>query len=95
MTEYQPKRTSAPPRVIDGVTFLCWRLGICRYVWRSEDGRIAADRIGDCSTYWASVDGTRLGKRFRSLENAMRAGVALAGKPRAIPADQFDRKVRT
>lgn len=78
MTEYQPKRTSAPPKIIDGVTFLCWRLGICNYVWRSEDGRIAADSNGERSTYWASVDGQGLGKRFRSLETAMRAGVKAA-----------------
>lgn len=78
MGEYQEKRTSAPPKVINGVTFCCWRLGICNYVWRSEDGRLAANRRGERSTFWASVDGQRLPTRFRSLDAAMRAAVAKA-----------------
>lgn len=87
MTDYVQKRTSAPPKIVDGVTFLCWKTGILMTQWRSEDDRI---KIGDNghhrSTYWAMLDGKPLtgaggkSKRFQTQIAAMRAAAKLSKK---------------
>jgi hypothetical protein len=78
------KRTGAAPKVVDGVTFHCYRTGILTTEWRSEDGRLGASLYSQYhATYVARVGEKYLewffGKRFRSLENALRAAVK-AGK---------------
>lgn len=71
-------RTAARPCVVDGVTFHCYRTGILRYQWRSEDGRCAVGRNYERSTHYAAVDGTSLKPNFRSIETAMHAAVKRA-----------------
>lgn len=83
MTIPDPKaKTSAPPQVIDGVTFHCYRTGIGRTAWISEDGRIHVQRNYNSETYCASIDGTSIegtkpmkAKRFRTQSAAMLAAV--------------------
>lgn len=70
------KRTGARPQTISGVTFNCWHTGILRYEWRSDDNRLAAGSNYNKATYYGEVDGQRLGKKFRTLTNAMAAAVA-------------------
>jgi len=65
------KRTGAPAKTINGVTFHCYRIGVNRHQWRSEDGRIVAGRNYQRSTYHANLDGEPFYSRFRSLESAM------------------------
>jgi hypothetical protein len=78
MTE---KPTSAKPKIIDGVTFRCFSVGVLRYEWRSDDGRLAAYASYNLATYRATVDGLGVGdKKFRTLENAMKAAVKQARK---------------
>lgn len=77
MAEFVEKRTSAPPKAIEGVTFHCYRTGIGRYRWRSEDSRIEADRNFEASTYWSSLDGSTFKTRFRSMEAAMRHAITV------------------
>jgi len=81
------RRTSAQPRVVDGVTFFCYHAGVLRYAWRSEDGRIEVARnAGRSTTYRASVDGVPirgtsfngLARRFLTEAAAMRAAVKAA-----------------
>jgi hypothetical protein len=87
------RRTTAPPLVVAGVTFLCYHAGVLRYQWRSEDGRIIVARnAGNATTYRASVDGkpiassrpcadgfgTPKAKRFMTQDAAMRAAVKAA-----------------
>lgn len=74
----ESKRTSAPPKVIDGVTFHCYRTGIQQYLWRSEDGRCCAWSPTYRDTHAASVDGKGIPRRFMSLDNAMKAAVRTA-----------------
>lgn len=76
-------RTSASPKVVDGVTFHCYRAGILRYEWWSEDGRLCVGRNYNCDTYCAAVDGTAIdgvnplkAKRYRTESAAMIAAVS-------------------
>jgi hypothetical protein len=85
MADFKP--TGAAPKLINGVTFYCYRTGILRCEWRSDDGRIRAARNHNRETYWAAVDGaTILGrnlsknKLFRSLDSALIAGTFAAGQ---------------
>jgi len=71
MTE---RRTSAPPKTIDGVTFHCYHLGIMRTEWRSEDGRLKSGATPSFN-HWASVDGQVIGNRYRSTDAALCAAV--------------------
>lgn len=82
-THQVEKPTSAPPKVVMGVTFRCYPSGILQYEWRSDDARLVAWQCPHRESYRATVDGKgvfapgrsdRL-KRFRTLENAMRAAV--------------------
>lgn len=83
MLEVSPgigKPTSAPPRTVAGVVFRCHKAGVLHYVWMSENRRLICSQAGS-ETYHARIDGKTLqgprrGKRFRTLENAMRAAVA-------------------
>lgn len=75
-------RTSAPPQVVDGVTFHCYRTGVLRNAWISEDGRIYVQRNYNSDTYHAAVDGTAIAgtnpmksRRFRTQSAAMLAAV--------------------
>lgn len=72
-----PKRTGATPKIIDGVTFVCWQEGVCMYRWRSEDGRLCAWANYSRSTYSSSLDDRPVGNSFRSLQRAMEAAVKL------------------
>lgn len=81
MTVQWTDQSKAPPKIIDGVTFTCWRTFdgyISRYKWRSDDGRCVAWSPTHADTHRAAVDGGAIGKKFRSLENAMRAAVKAA-----------------
>lgn len=75
-------RTSSGHKIIDGVQFHSYRVGICRYASMTEDGRIKVMRNYEKSTYGASTDGKLIlgsggkPKRFRDQETAMRAAVA-------------------
>lgn len=83
------KPTSAKPRTVEGVVFRCYRTGMLKTAWRSDDGRLEAGDNYHSTTYYAAVDGAGIGatptslrcKRFRSLENAMRAAVKAAKQP--------------
>lgn len=76
MTEYRRTPTKAPPKIANGVTFRCYQIGYGGIThWETDDGRVICAANGGLSTYYAAVDGENLGKRFRSLEGAMRAGV--------------------
>lgn len=78
--------TSAKPRTHDGVTFRCYKIGITQYVWRSDDKRIEACRIGSLDSYSCTVDGEIIRndsgkiKRFRSLDGALTAGTKAINK---------------
>lgn len=76
--------TKARPKVVNGVTFRCYKAGILQYKWQSDDGRCAAYDWPQRMTFGASLDGVSLYKRFRSLENAMKAAVAASHKARKI-----------
>lgn len=71
--------TGAKPKVIDGITFRCYRVGILRYAWISECRRFRVTRNAERETYGAACDGKGLGKRFRKMENAFKAAIK-AGK---------------
>jgi hypothetical protein len=74
-------------KVVAGVEWRSWKVGIGVYEWRDTSGLLRAGKFG-LQTFWASVDGkilqTKSGKyhrramRFRSLEAAMREAVARA-----------------
>jgi hypothetical protein len=72
---FKETRTGARPRIVDGVTFCCWRVGILRCVWRSEDGRLSCAQDYGRASYRAAVAGVGIDKRFRSLEAAMRGAI--------------------
>lgn len=73
------KPTSARPKIIDGVAFRCYQSGVAAYYWQSDDARIVARGNHFRSvTYSAFVDKKIIGQRYRSIENAMRAGVKAA-----------------
>lgn len=71
------KPTKAKPKVVGGVTFRCYVVGILQTSWKSDDGRIECAVRYSGSTYFAAVDGKGLGKNFRRLDTAMKAAVAL------------------
>lgn len=68
-------RLSVKPITVEGVTFHCYRTGILRSEWRSEDGVLTANRNTNRSTYHAGVNGDSVGRLFRSLKAAMGAAV--------------------
>lgn len=82
-----PKLTGAPSKMVGGVTFRCYSVGILKTEWRSEDGRIVVGHATNFGHAWATVDGMPVRsdhknihtkpKRFRTTENAMREAVAL------------------
>jgi hypothetical protein len=73
-------------RTIAGVVFLSWHVGICRYEWRSEDGRLVITETWKLTAAVAYVDGEPIlgsnqkTKRFRSRHNAAAAAVAMLKK---------------
>lgn len=71
----KPRPTGAAPKTIDGVIFRCYRTGIGRYEWRSDDNRLATGQNYHRGSYYAAVGLQRFDKRFRSLENAMKFAV--------------------
>lgn len=81
-------RTSARPRIIDGVTFYCYHAGILKYEWRSADGRAVVVSNSRHTAYLASVDGSViyskgqrcLVKKFRKQDSAMLAAVKVIKK---------------
>ena len=77
--EYQSKSTNSRPRLIEGVTFNCWKTGISRYEWRSEDGRIVFHSNYNLTGYYASVDGERIKKTFRFERTAIAAAKKVLG----------------
>lgn len=74
-------RTSAAPIVIGAHTFHCYKVGVLRYAYRSEDDRIMVKRgVGASRTYVALIDGKPIktgdkAKRFHALVSAMKAAV--------------------
>jgi hypothetical protein len=75
------RQTSTPPIIVDGVTFNCFHVGVLKYVWRSEDGKLEIRSRHSGGTYTAMVNGDYIwtgdnAKRFRSQRAAMRAAVA-------------------
>lgn len=83
--DYPVTRTGAPPRMIDGIEFCCWRTGIAFYEWRSPDGRLSVWSAFRNTGYHASVDGATIAganpkksKKFKTIENAARAAIAKA-----------------
>lgn len=74
-------RTSAKPIVVEGVVFHCYKVGVLRYAYRSEDDRIMVKRgVGASKTYVAIVDGEPVktgakAKRFHAMVSAMKAAV--------------------
>jgi hypothetical protein len=85
MTHTNPeygKCLSGRPRVYKGVTFRPYRRGILLYIWVSDCERFKVFHLGQSgTTYAAMADGKDLGKRFRSIENAMLAAVRYRHKP--------------
>ncbi|MBO0715736.1 MAG: hypothetical protein J2P55_00165 [Rhizobiales bacterium] len=78
------KRTGARPMVVEGVTFHCYHVGIQRYEWRSEDGRLRVGRNFESPSFYAIINGRtvlgpdgRRAKRFHLLSTAMAAAVKL------------------
>jgi hypothetical protein len=85
------KATGARPKTICGLTLRCYRAGIRKYVWRSDDGRI---EIGEFSltkeTLYAKVDGELIrtdakAKRFRSAEGAVKGALGVLKRLAAAP----------
>lgn len=80
--QFPVKKTAAPAKIIDGVKFECYRIGLGRCEWRSEDGRITFRSNYNLSGHNFSVDGKAIiganGKRakdFRSIEAGVRAAL--------------------
>lgn len=78
MTAATQKPTGAPPKIINGVTFRCYRTGIMSREWQSECLRLAVHSTYNNTAYLARVDGEYITgrnpaktKRFRTLEAAM------------------------
>jgi hypothetical protein len=74
------QRTSRPPVIVDGVTFLSYRVGIGVYRLRSEDDRAAVWRRSPL-TWCAQVDDKMLGRLFRSEASALQACVKALKSP--------------
>ena len=76
-----PSPTSAAPRTVFGVEFVCWRTSIGVTRWKSADERLTAFQNEGRSTYTATVDGKALAtaqgkpRRFLSITAAMEAAV--------------------
>lgn len=92
--EYQPRRTSAPPVTIEGVTFECWKTARFTTRWKSSDGRAEISRNFDRSTHWANVDGNSIGANFRSLEGAMKAAANVL-QPKSKHAIRYRDRVQS
>jgi|GEM_PF-4098983 len=95
MTNDLVRRNGAPPRVIQGVTFLCWSEPFYRArrnFWQSQDRSIRIDhnhRMG--SKYSLLLAGTRKSIRALSLEGAMKRAIKeLAALPNAQRPEQND-----
>lgn len=61
------------PKTYCGVVFRPYRVGINRYAWISDDGRLDVRRHE--TTYTAIVDRKSLKPRFRTLSGAAEAAV--------------------
>lgn len=70
--------TGAKPKIVGGVTFRCYRVGINQYHWKSDDDRIVCGTSYSMATYWGTVDGQSLDKKFRRIDTAMKAAVVKA-----------------
>ena len=71
----EPKRTGAPPRVVNNVVFRCYKVGIMTYEWRSEDGELVVLSNHRRSTFTAIYKGGVIGRLYRSQEKAMEAAI--------------------
>lgn len=70
-TTIEPKRTSAKPVTIDGMTWECWHVGIMQTKWRSGEWYVY-QRPYRCG--WVASSATFLvGMRFGTRESAMKA----------------------
>ncbi len=85
MTDYIPKRTGAPPRIVESVEFRCWHVGIGTTEWRALAERIQVRRNWHKSTYSATVDGDRIGKMYHTLQGAMKAAALAALAAEFVP----------
>lgn len=74
-TPYTERKTGAPLRTVLGVRFACWHVGLMKTEWRSANGSIRVSQNSRMTEYVVSVCGVQLVKKFRKLDNAMRAGV--------------------
>ena len=91
----QKERTGARPQVVDGITFHCYRTGILRSKWISDDGRLQVQNNYNSSTYCASVEGAVIAgsnpmraKRFRSMTAAMLAAVFESRRAAFMPPER-------
>jgi hypothetical protein len=75
--------TKAHPYTYNGVTFRCYRVGISTSEWHSDDERARVGSPYYKMTYWASVDGAMIGRRYRSARTAMNAAVKEMQKAKA------------
>jgi hypothetical protein len=78
---YEPFRTSAHPKRVEGVEFHCWQVGIASYIWRSADGKIEAGGFQFKKSYWSSIGKDYVTRRAHTLENAMRRAIKASGQP--------------
>ena len=65
---------SSAVKFIDGIAFRPYRAG-AKIEWRSTDNRITAHSNARMTFYFAAVDGQQIEGKFKTLENAMSAGV--------------------
>ena len=70
------------PFIIDGVAFYPFRTGVNRFTRATADGSIEVrqfvndrGRTGCSTTYWVTVNGTPLGRRFLLFRTAARAAI--------------------
>lgn len=92
-TPFKARRTSAEPKVIDGVTWLAWQTGLCQVEYRSECGLA---RVWSLGYPWrAEVRGLLIGKLYRSRDGACKAAAkAMRKQPLPSPPDDQKREVR-
>jgi hypothetical protein len=96
------ERPTGSKHTIDGVVFYGWHIGILRYEWRTEDGRLKVGSNGSHrSTFWASVDGEVIGSsRFLGDRNAAKAAIKEMHRkdrvtaPRPWPKERLDENGR-
>lgn len=69
------RQTKASPVQISGTVFRSYQTGINRFAWYTDDGRLCVARNYQRTTYYAMVDGRRIGSLFRKKESAMAAAV--------------------